>query len=151
MQVLVPQSCPTLCNPMDCSPPHASVCGILQARMLDWIAILFSRGSSWPRFQSGASCIAGGSLLSEPPEISQRKMVHKENKQAANFWGWSWSQIQFSWCLLLGSFHSANPITFVFPLASFLPLLPSTLLFLSLSKANVVRTLNLRSTHLTGF
>ena len=41
-------SCPTLCNPMDCSPPGSSIHGILQARILEWVAISFSRGSSWP-------------------------------------------------------------------------------------------------------
>ena len=40
------QSYPTLCNPMDCSPPGSSVHGILQARILEWVAIPFSRGSS---------------------------------------------------------------------------------------------------------
>ena len=40
------QSCPTLCDPMDCSPPGSSVHGILQARILEWVAISFSRGSS---------------------------------------------------------------------------------------------------------
>ena len=43
------QSCPTLCVPMDCSLPVSSVHGILQARILEWVAIRFSRGSSWPR------------------------------------------------------------------------------------------------------
>ena len=43
--VLVAQSCPTLCNPMDCSPPGSSVHGILQARVLKWVVIPFSRGS----------------------------------------------------------------------------------------------------------
>ena len=42
----VAQSCPTLCDPMDCSPPCSSVHGILQARILEWVAISFSRGSS---------------------------------------------------------------------------------------------------------
>ena len=41
--------CPTLCNPMDCSPPGSSVHGILQARILEWVAYHFSRGSSRPR------------------------------------------------------------------------------------------------------
>ena len=45
----VAQSCPTLCNPVDCSPPGSSVHGILQARILEWVAISFSRGSSQPR------------------------------------------------------------------------------------------------------
>ena len=43
---LVAQSCPTLCDPTDCSPPGSSVHGILQARILEWVAIPFSRGSS---------------------------------------------------------------------------------------------------------
>ena len=46
--VLVAQSRPTLCDPMDCSPPGSSVYGILQARILEWAAISFSRRSSQP-------------------------------------------------------------------------------------------------------
>ena len=45
VKVLVAQLCLTLCDPMDCSPPGSSVHGILQARILEWIAILFSPGS----------------------------------------------------------------------------------------------------------
>ena len=44
-KVLVTQSRPTLCDPMDCSPPGSSVHGILQARILAWVAIAFSRGT----------------------------------------------------------------------------------------------------------
>ena len=46
---VVAQSRPTLCNPVDCSPPGSSVHGILQARILEWVAVSFSRGSSQPR------------------------------------------------------------------------------------------------------
>ena len=53
------QLCPTLCNPVDCSPPGSSVHGILQARILEWVAISFSRGSSQPRDWIQVSCIAG--------------------------------------------------------------------------------------------
>ena len=53
------QLCPTLCNPMDCSPPSSSVCEILQARILEWVAIPFSRGSSQPRDWTWVSFIAG--------------------------------------------------------------------------------------------
>ena len=53
----VTQSCPTLCDPMDCSPPGSSVHGIFQAVVLEWIAISFSRGSSRPRDQTRLSCI----------------------------------------------------------------------------------------------
>ena len=49
----------TLCDPMDCSPPGSSAHGILQARILEWVAFPFSRGFSQPRHQTQVSCIAG--------------------------------------------------------------------------------------------
>ena len=55
----VAQSCPTLCDPMDCSLSGSSVHGIFQARVLEWIAISFSRESSWPRDRTWVSHIAG--------------------------------------------------------------------------------------------
>ena len=58
--VKVAQSCLTLCNPMDCSLPGSFVHGILQARILEWFAIPFSRGSSQPMDRTCVSCIAGG-------------------------------------------------------------------------------------------
>ena len=59
MKVLVVQSSPTICDPMDSSPPDSSVHGILQARILEWVAIYFSRGSSWPWDWTLVSYIAG--------------------------------------------------------------------------------------------
>ena len=59
VKVLVAQPCPTLWDPMDCSQPGSSVCGILQARILEQAAIPFSGGSSAPRDQTQVSCIAG--------------------------------------------------------------------------------------------
>ena len=53
------QSGPTLCNPMDCSLPGSSVHGISQARILEWVAISFSRGSSQTRDRTWVPCIAG--------------------------------------------------------------------------------------------
>ena len=53
----VTQSCPTLCDPVDCSLPGSSVHGIFQAIVLEWIAISFSRGSSQPRDRTRVSCI----------------------------------------------------------------------------------------------
>ena len=53
----VAQSCPTLCDPMDCSPPGSSVHGIFQARILEWVAISPSRGSSQTRDRTHVSCI----------------------------------------------------------------------------------------------
>ena len=55
----VAQSCPTFCNPVGCSRPGSSVHGILQARILKWVAISFSRGSSQPKDRTQVSCIAG--------------------------------------------------------------------------------------------
>ena len=63
---LVAKSCPTHCDPVDCSPPGSSVHGIFQARMLEWISISFSRGSSWPKDRTCASCIAGRFFTAEP-------------------------------------------------------------------------------------
>ena len=59
VKMLVAQSCPTLCNLTDCSPPGSSVNGILQARILEWVPIPFSRGSSQLRCQTWISHIAG--------------------------------------------------------------------------------------------
>ena len=59
MKMLVAQSCPTLCDPVDCNLPGSSVRGILQARMLEWVAIPFSRGSSQARDPTWVSCMAG--------------------------------------------------------------------------------------------
>ena len=58
IEVQVAQLCPTLCGPMDCSVPGSSVHGILQARILEWVAVPFSRGSSQPRDWIQVSCIA---------------------------------------------------------------------------------------------
>ena len=55
----VAQSCPTFCDPMDCSLPGSSVHGIFQARILEWVAISFSRRSSRPRDWTQVSCIVG--------------------------------------------------------------------------------------------
>ena len=71
VKVLVAQWSPTLCNPMNYSPPSSSVCGILQARILGWVAILFSRGSSWPRDQTWSPTLQGDSFPSEPSDFSK--------------------------------------------------------------------------------
>ena len=83
------QSCLTLCHPMDCSPPGSSVHGILQARILEGVAMPSSRGLSQPRDRTCASCIAGRCFTTEPPETPQ-----PENKpffllqclSSAHFW-----------------------------------------------------------------
>ena len=53
------QLCLTLCDPVDCSPPGSPVQRIFQARILEWITISFSRGSSWTRDRTQVSHIAG--------------------------------------------------------------------------------------------
>ena len=63
VKVLVVQSCPTLCDAMDFSPPD-SVCGILQTGVLEWVAISYSKGSS-PRDQPGSPALQADSLPSE--------------------------------------------------------------------------------------
>ena len=60
---LVAQSCPTLCDHMDCSPPGSSVHGVLQTTILDWAAMPSSRGSSQQRARTQVFCIAGGFFI----------------------------------------------------------------------------------------
>ena len=70
------QQCPTPCNLMDCSPPGSSVHGILQARILEWVAISFSRGSSQPRDQTQVSCVSYSASIfftTEPPGKPQQR------------------------------------------------------------------------------
>ena len=75
--MLVTQSCLTLCDPMDCSPPVSSVHGIFQVRILEWVAIPFPRGSSQTRNRTHVFCIGRlGSLLSE----SNYKKIRKQKK-----------------------------------------------------------------------
>ena len=64
---LVAPSCPTLCDPVDSSPPGSSVHGVLQARILEWVTITFSRGSFYPRDRTWVSCIAGRLFAISPP------------------------------------------------------------------------------------
>ena len=69
------QSCLTFCNPTDCSPPGSSANGILQARILEWVAISSSMGSSRPRDRTHASCInrqADGLPLSHQRSTGER-------------------------------------------------------------------------------
>ena len=65
--VLVAQLCLTLCHAMDCSPPGSSVHGILQAIVLEWVAIPSSRGSFQLRAQTRSLALQADSLPSEPP------------------------------------------------------------------------------------
>ena len=65
--MLVAQSCPVLCDPMDCGPPGSSVHGILQARILQWVAPLQWRYLPHPGIEPGPPVLQADSLPSEPP------------------------------------------------------------------------------------
>ena len=84
MKVLVAQWCLTLCDPMGCSPPGSSVHEILQARILEWVAISFSRGSSGPRDRTQVLCMAGRFLTLWATREAQM-MVDKWRRPAASF------------------------------------------------------------------
>ena len=60
---------------MDCSPPGSSAHGISQARILEWVAIFFSRGSSQPRDRTRVSCIAGRFFTAKPPGKPPQRLV----------------------------------------------------------------------------
>ena len=63
----VVQSCPTLSDPIDCSPPGSPVPGILQARVLEWVAISFSNAWKWSESEVARSC----PTLSDPMDCMQ--------------------------------------------------------------------------------
>ena len=79
VKVLVPQLCLTLCDPMDCSPPSSSVHGILQARIVEWVAMPLSRGSSWPTDQTAISytwpASAGGFFTTSTTQEAQYALL----------------------------------------------------------------------------
>ena len=70
VQVLVTQLCLTRCNPTDCNLPGSSVHGILQVRILEWLAFPYSKGSSQPRDWTRVSCIAGRFFRETPKGTS---------------------------------------------------------------------------------
>ena len=67
------QSCPALCNPMDCSPPDSSVYGIFQARILEWNATSSSRESSQPRDQTSPALADGFSTTNTTLQDFKKK------------------------------------------------------------------------------
>ena len=97
--------CPTLWNPMDCSLPGSSIHGIFQAKVLEWVAISFSKGSSQPRDRTQVSCIAGRHftiwatwgvalaywhnyelVIQRPPNRDQKQCVKQVTKNRVNKW-----------------------------------------------------------------
>ena len=90
VQVVVTQSCPTLCDPMDCSPPASSVHGTLQARILEWVAIPFFRGSSWPRDQ-----IVCSTLQVDFYQLTNNELAEEESSKldAIPFMNYYWTSL----------------------------------------------------------
>ena len=86
MKVLVVQLCPTLWDPMDCSPPGSCVHGILQARIPEWVAISFSRGSSWPRDRTRVACLPGRFFTIWAPGKPFRNKGHSKPKALESSW-----------------------------------------------------------------
>ena len=79
---LVTQSCLTLCDPMDCSPPGSPVQGVYQARILEWVAMPSSRGSSRPRDWNQVSHIAGGFFSYNLLEDKQATFLFNNNNSS---------------------------------------------------------------------
>ena len=97
------QSCPALCDPMNCSPPGSPVHAISQARILEWVAIFFSRGSPWPRDWTHVSCIAGWYFTTELSGKSNDTegiaMVEELENHAPAWWEF-WKNIFYSYYFL---------------------------------------------------
>ena len=94
-KVLVTQSCPTHCDPVDYtySPSGSSVHEILQARILEWVAILFSRGSTWPKDWTRVSCIAGRFFTTwATRKATYYKDYLQKGKKHILTWKWSGSE-----------------------------------------------------------
>ena len=99
----ITQTCLTLCDPMNCSPPSSCVHGILQARTLEWVALSFSRGSSQPRDQPGSPALQTDFLLSEPPRKPQVPIKSEYIRDAWNICLWLISSTLYlsSWSFLV--------------------------------------------------
>ena len=115
--MLVAQSFLTLCDPMDYNPWGSSVLGILLARILEWVANSFSRGSSEPRDQTQVSCIASRFFPSKPP--GKPKIYCRVQKSSF----WTFAQTPKVWLFLLFyskiefTVHVTNPsVSYMYPL-----------------------------------
>ena len=98
VKVLVTQSCPTLCEPVNCSPPGSSVYGILQARILEWVAMPFSRRSSQPRDQTWVFCTASRFFTLWATRATPRLIHWSLNCLCGGIWRCGlWEVIRFRW------------------------------------------------------
>ena len=109
------QSCLTLWDPMYLSPPGSSVHGILQARILEWVAMPSSRGSSWPRDRTGVSCISciAGRLFTTQPLGRSKYIDCKNNVRHGvledNWCLWIWNATTIHW-LEWGNYQVINAV-----------------------------------------
>ena len=112
VKVFFAQPCLTLCDHVDCSSPGPSVHGILQARILEWLAIPFSRGSSQPRDRTWVSCIAGRFFIIW---ATNQEMILKTHCRIQAFTrdGSRWSALQASLFFLIGIDDTVILIMFI--------------------------------------
>ena len=103
--------CPTLWDPMNCSQPGSSVQGMFQTRILEWVAIYYSRGSSWPRARTWVSCTDrqilchcatweahGKSLCRLYVYVPSKSVCWSPNSQCHGNWMWDlWQRTEFRW------------------------------------------------------
>ena len=112
---LVIQLCLTLCNSMDCSLPGSSVHGILQARILEWVAVLFSRGSSWSKdwittgfFIYSMRKFSSSWLLSVSFKSWKDAEFFSNAFEASLKWWCRFPLIPLMWYIILIYFHTLN-------------------------------------------
>ena len=100
VKVLVVQLCQTLCDPMNCSPPGSSDHEIFQARILEWVAISFSRGSSWFRDGNASltSYIGKQDSLSLNPQGSP--FCKQNDSKALKFQKTTYTPVKWDHCIL---------------------------------------------------
>ena len=107
VQAQLRQSCPSLSDPTDCSPPGSSVHGISQARLLEWMVISFSRESSRPREEHSSPALQVDSCTTEPPNCRRVDWSNVTGKHLALI-----LKIEHSHtCLLTQEFHFISPGT----------------------------------------
>ena len=108
--MLVAQLCPTLWDPMDCSPQGFSAHGILQATVMEWVIIPFSRISSLPKDQTSVSCIINGVFTVWATREAQKQRHQGKLQSCAMtqifkigvFYKYTWTKINSNWAASMG-------------------------------------------------
>ena len=135
----VTQSCPNLCYPMYCSPPGSCVHGILQARILDWIAMPCSRGSSQSKDQIHVSSVR--SLSRVQHFVTPWTIAHQASLSITNSWG-------LLKLMPIKLVMSCNHLILCHPFSSCLQSFPASRSFpMSQSSASVAKVLELQLQH----